>query len=215
MDALSLENMFAYLSGQVLWWGLIVLMLSAMIEYIFPPFPGDTVTLVGAMLIPNAGWPWAGVFGAVIFGSVLGSALDWWVGDWVRRNEQRNTWIHRFLARDSVQPKVQTLLERFERRGSVYIVFNRFIPAFRAFFFVAAGMARLRLKNVLFFAAISAALWNAALLGVGYLVGYNVETVATWMKRYTSVVWALLAVLVGGWLLVKLIQYLRQRGDAS
>lgn len=212
MDVFSLENVFAYLSGQVLWWGLVVLMFSAMIEYIFPPFPGDTITIVGAMLIPNAGWPWEGVFGAVILGSIIGAAFDWWVGDWVRRNEDRNTWIHRFLARDKIQPKVQTLLERFERRGSVYIMLNRFIPAFRAFFFVAAGMAQLRLRDVLFFAAISAAAWNGMLLGLGYLVGYNVDAVAVWVGRYTWAVWALLGGALGIWSLLKLIKYFRRRG---
>lgn len=210
MDVFSLESVFAYLSGQVLWWGLLVLMLSAMIEYIFPPFPGDVITIVGAMLIPNAGWPWQGVFGAVIMGSLVGATFDWWVGDWVQRNEARNTWIHRLLAREKVQPKVQTLLERFERRGSVYIMLNRFIPAFRALFFVAAGMARLRLGNVLFFAAVSAAAWNGMLLGVGYLVGFQVEALATWVSRYTWAVWAILGGAVGVWLVVKLINHLRE-----
>ncbi|TDP75469.1 DedA family protein [Bradymonas sediminis] len=211
MDALSLDNMFAYLSGQVLWWGLLVLMFSAMIEYVFPPFPGDTITVVGAMLIPNAGWPWQGVFAAVILGSMIGAAFDWWVGDWVARNEDRNTWLHRFLAREKVQPKVQTLLERFERRGSVYILLNRFIPAFRAFFFVAAGMAHLRLGNVLFFAAVSAAAWNGMLLGVGYLVGFQVDTLMTWVQRYTTAVWIILGSLCAAWLTLKLIKYLRRR----
>src|SRR5690554_101688 len=211
MDALSLESLFAYLSGQVIWWGLVVLMLSAMIEYIIPPFPGDTITLVGAMLIPNAGWPWAGVFGAVIVGSLLGASFDWWVGDWVQRNGERNTWIHRLLAREKVRPKVLTLLERFERRGSVYILLNRFIPAFRALFFVAAGMARLKLAPVLLFAAISAAAWNGMLLGVGYLVGFQIGALELWMRRYTWAVWAVLGAILAIWLLRKIFGYLRQR----
>lgn len=211
MDAWSLENIFAYLSGQALWWGLMVLMLSAMLEYIIPPFPGDTITLVGAMLIPNAGWPWAGVFAAVIVGSLLGSAFDWWLGDWVRRNGERNTWIHRVLARKRVRPKVLTLLERFERRGSVYILLNRFIPAFRALFFVAAGMANLRLAPVLFFAAISAAAWNGMLLGVGYLVGFQLDTVEMWMRRYTTAAWAILGGILLLWVALKIYGYLRER----
>src|SRR5699024_9356965 len=135
--------------------------LSAMIEYIIPPFPGDTVTVVGAVLIPAAGWPWWGVFAAVVVGSLAGASFNWWLGDWVSRTGDKKTWIHRFLQREAVRPRVDALLERFERHGSIYIVLNRFIPAFRAFFFLAAGMARLKLWKVLLFAALSAAMWNA------------------------------------------------------
>ena len=36
--------------------GLSVLFVSALIEYVFPPFPGDTVTLFGAFLAAHQGW---------------------------------------------------------------------------------------------------------------------------------------------------------------
>lgn len=203
MDALSLHSIFEYLSGQALWWGLTLLCLSAMIEYVFPPFPGDTVTVVGAVMIPAAGWPWPLVFAAVIVGSLLGASVDWWAGDWVRRTRGSDSWFHRFLARESVAPRLQALLERFERYGSVYIALNRFIPAFRAFFFVAAGMAELRLWKVLLFAAISAAAWNAALLSIGYFVGYQIDPLMGLVDRYTQVVWGLLGAGVAVWLGLK------------
>ena len=40
--------------------GLAVLCLSACIEYLFPPFPGDTITVFGAFLVARRGWSGAG-----------------------------------------------------------------------------------------------------------------------------------------------------------
>jgi membrane protein DedA with SNARE-associated domain len=212
MELYDLQTIFDYLSGQAIWWGLLLLMLSAMIEYVVPPFPGDTVTVAGAVLIPTAGWPWWAVFGAVTLGSLIGAAIDWWAGNWVARNQERNTWIHRLLDREKIRPKVDKLIHQFEKHGSVYIAINRFVPAFRAVFFLAAGLARLVLWKVLLFAALSAALWNAALLALGYLVGYNIEELANWVQRYTHLVYVGLGVAILLWFGIKLVRHLRADG---
>lgn len=209
----SVHAIFEYLSGQAVWWGLLLLTASAMIEYVFPPFPGDTVTIVGAVLIPTAGWPWYGVFAAVMIGSTIGAGFNWWVGDWVAENEHRDTWIHRFMKRESVQPRVVKLKRQFRKYGAIYIAANRFLPAFRSLFFLSAGLARLNLGKVLFYAALSAAVWNAALLGVGYLVGYKIDVLADLVRQYTNVVWIIVGVGLVTWFVFKLIRRYRKEGD--
>lgn len=175
--------------------GLVILMLSAMIEYILPPFPGDSVTIAGAVMIPAASWPWWGVLAAVVIGSVVGAMADWWVGVWVERNSDRDTWLHRFLRKEKVAPKIDEIKRQFRKRGTIYIAANRFLPAFRAFFFVAAGMARLEAKPVALWAAVSALLWNLGLLGVGWLVGYNLDELVRIVDNYTTTVLVVILVL--------------------
>ncbi|MFB6372631.1 MAG: DedA family protein, partial [Bradymonadaceae bacterium] len=167
----DLNQIFDYLSGHAVWWGLMILALSAIIEYVVPPFPGDSITLVGAVLIPRAGWPVWGVFGAVMVGTVVGASFDWWVGRWLSSNDDGDTWLHRWIRRDRVADRVDQLRGQFEKWGSVYLMLNRFVPAFRAVFFVAAGLAELDWWKVVLFGGLSAALWNGAILGVGYAVG--------------------------------------------
>lgn len=183
----SLLEILAWIEGVPMWAGLAALALGAGIEYVFPPFPGDTITLAGAVLIPTAGWPWPAVLGAVVGGSLVGAALDWWVGVWLAEAEGQ-TWLHRWTRRERVARKIEKVTAKFQRHGSAYIALNRFVPAFRGVFFLAAGMAGLRLRRVLFFAAVSALLWNAALLGVGALVGYNLESLAEIVSSYSRVV---------------------------
>ena len=196
----NLNQIFEYLSGHAVWWGLLLLGLSAVIEYVIPPFPGDSVTLAGAVLIPQAGWPVWGVFGAVMAGTAVGATIDWRIGMWLSDNEKGNTWLHRWLQSESVAPKVDKLHEQFDKWGSVYISLNRFVPAFRALFFLAAGLSRLELWKVLLFGSLSAALWNGAILGLGYGVGYKLETLASIIDTYSRLFFIGLIALAIIWL---------------
>lgn len=209
------ENIVTYLSGQAIWWGLLIVMFSAGIEYIFPPFPGDSVTLVAAVLIPTAGWPVAGVFGAVMLGSVGGCALDWWLGNWLGENPDGKTWIHRWLRRPKVSERIEAIKRQFRKRGAWYIAANRFVPAFRGLFFIAAGMAGLRLLPVLFWAALSAALWNGAILAVGSAVGYNLEALVTILEKYRYAFFSVAAVALVSWGIWKIIQSRREDGEVD
>jgi len=200
----NLDAAFQYLSEQSIWWGLLLVAVSATVEYLFPPFPGDSVTVVAAMLIPKAGWPVTGVFGALLAGTVVGATVNWYVGRWLASTEREGTWIHRWLHRDSVASRVDTLHRQFDRWGSIYIVLNRFVPAFRALFFIAAGHAGLDLRKVLFWGIVGAALYNAALLAVGAAVGYNLEALAGWIQTYSRFFLLAVGIAVVAWIAAKI-----------
>ncbi len=176
----------------------LVLLLSAALEYVFPPFPGDTVTLFGAFLITARGWNGAGVMAAVTTGSLLGATIDYYIG---RRlggapAEEPETWLGRYWWRAS--KRMAPLIERLRARGASYIVVNRFLPGVRALFFVAAGMAGLSLRSVLFWGAVSALLWNALIIVGGAALGSSWERLHAAFETYTTVAWVLMTCLVLG-----------------
>ena len=84
MDQIS-DSLIAFVSSQDNPWGLLVLAASAFVEYVFPPFPGDTITLFGAVLITAYSWNFAAVYGAVMVGSVAGSMLAFAAGGTLQR----------------------------------------------------------------------------------------------------------------------------------
>lgn len=204
----TVQLILDYAQGQAMWWGLILLGLAAAVEYVFPPFPGDSVTIVGAVLIPTADWPWWAVFAAVMLGSMLGGAGDWWFGT-VVANRREGT-PGRWLGRPKVKERLDQIVQKFEKHGAKFLALNRFLPAFRALFFVAAGVARLRLGPVLLWAAVSAAAWNALLLAVGWVVGYNLGELVDFVEQYTIVV---LGGLAGGVILWSIYRWFRARND--
>lgn len=178
--------------------GFAVLGGSALIEYVFPPFPGDTITLFGAVLITAYGWNFFGVFGAVMAGSVAGAMADYYVGTYLRRRSLARD-ADSDAARSRQTRTIDTLIGRFERHGALYLVINRFLPGIRALFFVAAGMAGMRPLPVLFYSAISAALWNLGLIAIGSALGLEFDAMLTWVKRYNLVVWCVVGAVALTW----------------
>jgi membrane-associated protein len=80
----------------------------------------------------------------------------------------------------------------------MYLVANRFLPALRAFFFVGAGLSRMNVGPVIIFGGISAALWNALLMGIGYAVGSNWDVLRDLVERYTVATLILIVIAVTG-----------------
>jgi membrane protein DedA with SNARE-associated domain len=167
----------------------LLLFLASFIEYVFPPFPGDAMVVLGAWYATHGMLSWPTTFAAVTLGALVGATVDWRLGRWLgARLEARASLPGNALDRAK--------LERFEaayrKWGGLFLVANRFLPGIRAFFFLAAGASHIPLWEVLLFGGISAALWNALLLGVGAFMARNLEEMVGLFERYTS--WATAAV---------------------
>jgi membrane protein DedA with SNARE-associated domain len=177
--------------------GLGLLFLSACIEYLFPPFPGDMITVFGAVLVARDHWSAPAVFGAVTAGSSLGCMIDFAVGRWLGKTEER--WTRGRLRR--FRPKIDRIVEKFARHGALYLAINRFIPSLRGLFFLAAGMARLPWWKVLAYGTLSAILWNALLLVVGLAVGNSWATLSRLLTQYALAFWIVAAAVAIGFAL--------------
>lgn len=188
--------------------GLLVLGLSALLEYLVPPFPGDTVTLFGAFLVTRHGWSMPLVFGAVLIGSGIGAMADFYIGRWMGRRYHDG----RFIRGEGTRKQIERVLDAFRRHGEIYVAINRFLPALRAVFFLAAGLAGLRAGRVLFFSLLSAALWNALIISVGYAVGTNWARIRGIFAAYSVVAWSLVAAIVVG-LLIRWLLRRRKKHD--
>ena len=160
-----------------------VLGVAAALEYVFPPFPGDLISLFGAFLAAAGGYSIPLVYGVLNIGSLAGAMVAYGVGRSVARSPERRPWLLRSLV---AQRMLGFIEQKFETYGAIYLVLNRFIPGLRGFFFVGAGIARISVARVLFYGGISAMVWNALLIGAGVLVGDNWERLLKWTQRYSA-----------------------------
>ena len=96
-------------------------------------------------------------------------------------------------------------------RGGWLLVTNRFLPSFRSVLFVAAGAAGVPLWRTLLLGTVSAALFNALLLGAGVAVGDNAEAIAAFLRTFRTA--SILGVAVVA--LLFLARFLWRRGRAQ
>ncbi len=167
-----------------------ILFLGSLIEYVFPPFPGDTLVVLGAWYAVNGKISWPVAFVAVTAGAVLGAWIDYRIGVSIGAALERGAKRRGLITLEHVR-RVEA---GYARWGEWFLLANRFLPGIRAFLFVGAGAARLPVGKVLLWGGISAAAWNALLLLVGAFLVSNLSEFVHWLERYTTVAWVLMAV---------------------
>lgn len=172
--------------------GALLLLAAALIEYVFPPFPGDVICLFGAFLVGHGGWSLPLVFTAVLLGNLLGLTADYGLGILLRRRARR-----RQAARQTPSRRLQAVLAlepRFQHRAAVVLLMNRFLPGVRALLFVGAGFYRYPLGKTLLWGALSALGWNTLIFVIGVTVGLRWAELSGVLSSYSMVVWALLGI---------------------
>lgn len=192
-----------------------ILFLASFVEYVFPPFPGDLVVVLGAWYAVKGQLSWPATFAATTAGALAGAWLDWRVGRALGRRLEarahRTGMIHRLLTEE----RLATFDAGYRRWGGLLLLANRFFPGVRAFVFVAAGASGIPLPRVLLLGGLSAAAWNALLLGAGALAAENLEELLALFDRYTEAASTVVAAgLVAGaaWWLLRRRAARRQAG---
>lgn len=179
--------------------GYLVLAAAALLEYVVPPVPGDTVTLLGGAYAASSDRSLLLVLAALTAGSLVGMAITWRVGLAVGARlstlppEQK---VLGFFSAGQLQ-KAQALMRS---RGGWLLVVNRFLPSFRAVVFVAAGASGVPLSRALFLGGLSALAWNALLVSVGVAIGQNAQRIDTFVSTYRQAAYVIVAVVAAGFL---------------
>jgi membrane protein DedA with SNARE-associated domain len=164
-----------------------LIFVSALIEYLFPPYPGDTLVLGGFLLAGSGNLPLVGTAAAAVGGSIAGALLAYWVGS--RFGDSY------FLIRKSARARdrVARLRIIFRRYGPRLLMVNRFLPGLRGVFLYLAGMNRMGLRPVLLYSTISNLAWLVLIGFIGLRVGKNLEHARALVRGYS---WAILLLFV-------------------
>lgn len=166
--------------------------LSAFVENIFPPLPGDTITAFGAFLVGINRLDFWATYTATTIGSLAGFVSLFFIGGLLGRRffiEKDLLW---FKAEDIIRAEIW-----FKRYGYLLIAANRFMPGIRSIVSIVAGIARLRVLQVSIFAFLSCAVWNLIWIAVGYSLGSNWETAKARLQDImASYNYAIIAVVV-------------------
>lgn len=192
--AAYLDSLLAALSGVDPLWAYGLLLLSAFLENIVPPVPGDTVVVFSAYLVGRGLlniWP---VFLVTCVGGTAGFLVMYYLG--YSRGRA-------FFAGRRGTAKLAQAERWLSRYGVALILGNRFLSGIRSVIAIGAGLGRMPWPTVVLCSSIGMAVWNGLLLYAGFLVGESWEQVAEVLAQYNRVLVGILclvgAVLLGRW----------------
>jgi membrane protein DedA with SNARE-associated domain len=173
----------------------LILFLSAYVENVLPPIPGDTVTIFGAYLVGIGRLDFTLVLASTTAGSLFGFMTLYAIGYRFGREfiERKN---YRFFPRE----KIIKTEAWFRKYGSLVILGNRFLSGVRSVISISSGIARMPWLRVGAFALISSTVWNALLITAGYFLGVNWQMVNRLIGKYNLYAGILIGILLLAWL---------------
>jgi membrane protein DedA with SNARE-associated domain len=185
------EDILSKISTFPPFWIYITILFFAFIENVFPPSPSDVVLVIGGSLIGTGAINYFLALAFATIGSITGFMLMFYIGSTVDKKV-----IHsgkfKYIPVDSLN-KVETW---FRKYGYFIIVANRFMPGTRAVISFFAGISNLEPRKTITLCFVSALVWNAILLYLGFVFGDNVATVDEYLNTYSNIVIALTVIVI-------------------
>lgn len=195
--------MFDWITSFLEWSGYFGIVLLMLLENVFPPIPSEFIMPLAGFTAKQGGLNIILVIIAGSLGSVLGAAIWYYVGRWVRGAR-----IRRFAARHgrwlTLSPSdIDDAQGWFRRHGGKAVFFGRLIPAVRTLISVPAGIAEMPLTRFMIYTSLGSVTWTALLATAGYLLAGQYQSVSTYLNPISN---AIVAGLVA-WYLYRVVTF--------
>ncbi len=185
------EDILNNISSFTPFWIYVTLFLFAFVENVFPPSPSDLVVVIGGSLVSTGVISFIPALLLTTIGSVVGFMILFYFGSTVDRKVVHSG-KYKYIPVDAIE-KVELW---FKKYGYYVIVANRFMPGTRSVISFFAGMSMMNAKKTILLATISAFVWNAIIIYLGYFFGNNVSVVDKYLSTYSNIAIAITVVVV-------------------
>lgn len=177
-------------------WFYLAFFLSALVENLFPPYPGDLVTFSGGYLAGIGKLHLEGVFISTCLGSLSGAMFLYWIG----KKGGRKVFAQDkgFMLNKSNLNKIENW---FVRYGEKVIILSRFLAGVRSGVSLTAGIANVNLRKMMVYSAVSILVWNGIILFVAGVLKKNTQDFYNYFRIYNWVVLGIVSLFFAVWLI--------------
>ena len=176
--------------------------LMIVLETVFPPIPSEVVLPLAGFLARQGDMSLPLVIITSTLGSYLGALLLYWLG-FVLGRERAIRWLSKLPLVE--KEDFERASDWFDRHGTPAVFFGRFVPGVRSLISLPAGAAKMNLLKFSLATVAGSAIWNGALVLLGYALGSQYELVEKYSSWLNYAVYAVLAGLVI-WLVVRRVR---------
>lgn len=165
------------------------------LENVFPPIPSEAVLPLAGFLVGQGRMTFVGAALAATAGSVAGALVLYSLGAVYGEQRVRGL-VRRYGCWLGIAERdLDRAQGWFRDHGGSAVFFGRLAPLVRSLVSVPAGVARMPLGAFVLYTALGSGLWNAALIGAGWLFGANWWLVERYQKAFGTMVAMALVVL--------------------
>ncbi|CDF57578.1 DedA family protein [Thermobrachium celere] len=164
---------------------------NSCLQILFPPYPGDTITIFQGYLTYRMGFNKYFMLLSTLLGSFLSSMFLYYFSykksDYVLNNK--------YLIRLFNIDKIHKLENLFRKYGVFFILINKFIPGLGSLTFIAAGIFKLQFIPALLSILIANILHNTMLFTAGAITGDNMDIIKASIKEYYRLIVVMISIL--------------------
>lgn len=164
--------------------GVIGVALLIAVENLFPPIPSELILPLTGFLVGRGEFSFTVAVIAATAGAVGGAVALYALGVWLGWDRLRSlvrrygTWL--MVTEDDVDKADHF----FDRHGAKVVLFGRLAPGVRSVVSIPAGASGMGLRRFTIYTALGSAVWNAALIGIGYALGSNWENAQSYTRYF-------------------------------
>ena len=155
------------------------------LENVFPPIPSELILPLAGFLTGQNRFSFPLVLIATTLGSLLGALLLYGIGMAAGQRGVRRV-FERYGHWALLTPDDLTRSELwFDRYGPVAVFIGRLVPVVRSLVSIPAGYRRMPLGQFVLLTGFGSALWNGALISLGWALGENwreIEEYVGWLQ---------------------------------
>lgn len=163
-----LDQTLSYLLPQSNAFLYIFLFLSAVVENLFPPIPGDTITAFGAFLVGTGRLDYILVYTSTTTGSIVGFLMLFYLGRFLGKEFFIEKNYKYFTKKQIINSE-----KWFQKYGYFIVLLNRFLPGIRSVISISSGVLKLSPLKVILLSSVSASIWNFIWIQAGFMLGNN------------------------------------------
>jgi membrane protein DedA with SNARE-associated domain len=160
------------------------------IETVIPPIPSELILPLAGFRSRSGELNVFAVWTSATIGAVIGALVLYYLGAWLGYDR-----LHALAGKRWFILATRADVERgytlFTRYGSWLVLIARCIPIIRSLISLPAGVSKMPVTRFLIFTSIGSGIWNAALIGAGWLLADNWDKVEGYVSPFSKVVLAL------------------------
>jgi len=177
-------------------WFYLFIFLSGVVENLFPPYPGDTVTFIGGYLAGTGLLTLPLVFFSASLGCLAGAMILYILG----KNKGREIFLKN-KGKVFNKAQLEKVENWFKRYGEKVLILSRFLTGVRSLVALTAGVGNVKVQKMTGYTLISIILWNSIILFSAFKVQKNWREILGMIQVYNKVVLTVVILIVIVWLI--------------
>ena len=177
-------------------WFYLFIFISGLVENLFPPYPGDTVTFVGGYLAGTGLLTLPLVFFSASLGCLAGAMILYILG----KNKGREIFLKN-KGKVFNKAQLEKVENWFKRYGEKVLILSRFLTGVRSLVALTAGVGNVKVQKMTGYTLISIILWNSIILFSAFKVQKNWREILGMIQVYNKVVLTVVILIVIVWLI--------------